>query len=278
MRKIYHHICGACPVRISRHHKHTLQDVAKFGIAPLTAIERNVPGGSFIVPAALTAVNPVLGAAYEGDKNWSQTGNIGSAATAAGTSYVAGQLGSALGDYAGNALNLGTIGSNLGSTANVENSISSTLGNAGIGMDTANSIGGNIANKTIGSLGGQAAGNAYAQNLSAPTPAAQGPATFTPTRADELAEPTSLSAFGNQTGDQLASNIATQGVYGSGEGPQEQSYFNNLINRRLVDQSGNVGDISSVTPIEQSYLSKLGLGGYSNSKDLLEAMSKWSPT
>lgn len=278
--RIIHTISGFNSELVIKRHKSTLQKAVKFGNAPLEAIERNVPGGSFIVPAALSLIpvaGPAVAAAYEGSKNWSHTGNIGSALKAGATSYISSKIGASLGDYAGNSLNLGTVGSNLGGAANVENGIASTLGGAGVGQETANAIGGTIANKSIGSLAGQAAANSYSEDLAAPPEpmAAPGPAPFSASRQEQSALPGSLQGFGGLDVNQQATNIATQGVYGQGEGPQEASYFNNLINRRLVDESGKVGDISSIQPIEQSYLQKLGLGGYSNSKDLLEAMSKW---
>ncbi len=90
--------------------------------------------------------------------------------------------------------------------------------------------------------------------------------------------PPSLSGLGQLTPAQRTSNIATKGVYGEGADTPEQKYFLNQINRRLVDESGNVdAGMDDISAIEQSYLQKLGLGGYGNTSNLLEAISKWKP-
>lgn len=184
--------------------------------------------------------------------------------------YGGSEIGGAIGDKLG----LGTIGSNFGSGANVENNIANAAGNF-IGQDSANALGGVIANTGIGTAAGGFAGNSLADSLSPSKTEPSGVAPFSPVRADQQNIPESLKGFGSLDANQQASNIATQGVYGQGNGPEEQGYFNNLINRTLVDPTGKVNDISSLSPIDNSYLQKLGLGGYSNSNDLLEAMSKW---
>ena len=45
------------------------------------------------------------------------------------------------------------------------------------------------------------------------------------------------------------------------------------IGTHLIDSITN--EINSLPGVESSYLQKLGLGGYNNSNDLLEAISKW---
>lgn len=105
--------------------------------------------------------------------------------------------------------------------------------------------------------------------------AAAGPAPFAPSRQAQKELPSSLQGFGSLSPDQQASNIATQGTFGTGLGPQEQDYFLNLVNRQLVDETGGVQDLNTLNPIQNSYLSNLGLGGQSNSRNLLEAISKW---
>jgi hypothetical protein len=157
-----------------------------------------------------------------------------------------------------------------------------TIGNV-LGKSAGNALGSTIANTSIGSAIGSYAGNAlggsYADSIipqddmstdqEAPTP-------FSPTRQAQLEAPNSLSGFSSLTPDQVSSNLATQGVYGGGLGPEEQGYFTNMINRKLVDDAGNVdSNLNDVSDIEKSYLSQLGLSGYGNPRDLLEALSKW---
>lgn len=110
-------------------------------------------------------------------------------------------------------------------------------------------------------------------NSDVPGPTA--PAPFQPKHEDNISLPGSLSGLSGLSSDQIGSNIATKGVYGGGEGPEENSYFANLINHKLISDSGQVsGDTSSISPIEGSYLNQLGLGGYSNPNDLLQSISK----
>lgn len=102
---------------------------------------------------------------------------------------------------------------------------------------------------------------------------------FTPSQQPGLAAPADLANYTNSalSPDQTLSGIATKGVYGGGLGPQEQQYFLNLVNNRLVDQTGKVAnDTSSLNPVENSYLSQLGLGGYSNPTDLLRGISQYA--
>lgn len=100
---------------------------------------------------------------------------------------------------------------------------------------------------------------------------------FTPQQQPGLAAPNSLANYTSSalSPDQTLSGIATKGVYGGGNGPEEQKYFLNLVNNRLVDPQGNVGDMNQLNPIENSYLSQLGLGGYGNSTDLLKGISNY---
>lgn len=254
MKIIHHRISGFNPVFIPNFHKHTIQKAL-----PIVA---TVAGAYFGGPIGAAAAN---GAANKLEGN-----SWGDSLKSAGLTYAGSELGSSLiGDK------LGTVGSAFGNGANVENSLANLAGNF-LGEDSANALGATVANTSIGSLAGGYAGNSLADSMKpAKMDNPAGPTPFSPSRQGQADLPSSLQSFGSLDPGQQASNIATQGVYGAGEGPQEASYFNNLINRRLVDDSGNVGDISSIQPIEQSYLQKLGLGGYSNSKDLLEAMSKW---
>jgi hypothetical protein len=196
--------------------------------------------------------------------SYSQNHNLGGALLSAGGSFVGSNLaGNILGDK------LGTIGSGF----------NSVLGND-LGSTAANAIGPTLANTTISSVLGGNVGSTLASSLAGTaknaSPSGEGatPA-FKPTQQSEMALPFSLQGLGGLTTQQQGSNIATKGVYGGGEGPDENSYFLNLINRRLVDPQGNVGDMKNVSPIENSYLAQLGLGGSSNAKNLLQAISNW---
>ena len=257
MKPTHHHF-HAAPSGVQRHHKKALPTI-------LTIVGAAV-GAPYIGAMAGGAVGAGLGTKLSG-------GSWGDALKSGAFTYGGSQIGGLIGDKLG----AGTIGSNFGK-AGANNAFGPSFMNSGlgdiIGKSAANQLGAGIANTSLGSAIGGFYGNKMAE--SAPkAPEMQGPKPFVPTRAGEQQAPDSLKSFGGVGADQLSSNLANQGVYGSGNGPQEQAYFTNLINRRLVDESGKVGDISTLKPIENSYLQNLGLGGYSNSKDLLEAMSKW---
>jgi hypothetical protein len=230
---------------------------------------------SIALPAIAATVTTVAGfpefapyaaAAASGANTYSQTHNVGQSLASAGGSYVGSNIGGSVlggtGGTVGNALN-----TTLGSTA--ANAIGPTLGS-------------NIVGQNLGALAGNAIGSniggTLASSLTSPkNTASQGtqPTPFAPKQQAAQSLPLSLQSLGGLTDQQQSSNIATGGVYGGGEGPQENSYFLNLINRRLVDDSGKVGDTSGLSPIENSYLAQLGLGGMSNSKNLLQAISNW---
>lgn len=251
---------------------------------PLKFVQNSLPTIGAIIGSAVPGVGTAAGAA------------LGAAAGGAAKGALEGQgLGGSLregafsgaGAYAGNVIG-DTLGSQLGGT------LGRTVGDVGVsniptsalGSYALNAIPASLANSSIGSILGGAAGMSAADNVmqsdragmpNIPNPAATGTSPFMPKQENEQQTPASLSALGSLTDTQKSSNLATQGVYGGGNGAEEQKYFTNLLNRRLVDSGGNVSDMSGVSPIEQSYLQKLGLSGYGNSKDLLEAISKWKP-
>lgn len=232
------------------------------------------------VPIALAvAGQPELAAAATGLEDYSTTRSIGKSLEGAGLSYA----GNAIGSQLGNAIVPSSIGDAIGSTASNAVGAADAGINSALGQGFSQTASNALLNTGVGSaLGGFAGGN-FAQSLAPQKSSSQPtvdnnsltPAPFTPTRAPQIQLPGSLSGLSSMTPDQQTSNLATQGVYGGGLGPQEQSYFTNLVNNQLVDPSGKVGNISSLSPIEDSYLSQLGLGGQSNSTDLLGAISKW---
>lgn len=135
---------------------------------------------------------------------------------------------------------------------------------------------------TIGGLAAAGSGAAglldSGSNTSGSADIGQGLSSFTPSQQSIFGAPQSLSNYTSpgMDSDQTLSGIATKGVYGGGNGPEEQKYFLNLINNRLVDPQGKVGDMASLNPIENSYLSQLGLGGYGNTSDLLKGISNYN--
>lgn len=207
---------------------------------------------------------------------------------------IGGSIGAGLGTLATgggvkNALLSGVgsaIGGNLGAGAFGGANIGSTLGSAGLG-DLGAALGANISNIGIGAALGGYAGSDIAQGLfgssnagkstSAIPAAPPGLTPFTPKREEERAPPASLQGFSSLTPEQQSSGLANQGVYGSGVGPEESTYYLNMINRRLVDDSGKVSENANLSPIELSFLNKLGLGGYGSTSSLLEGISKWRP-
>lgn len=232
-----------------------------------------------LVPIAATiagnAILPGIGGAIGSGIGTKVTGGSwGDALKSGAFSYAGGKIGGAIGNSdIGKSLGLGgTVGDAAGFTSNAFKTQAGTMG-ADFGDIAANSITSAPLASTLGAYAGNSMASP-APKISGP----QGPTPFSPTQQAAQALPGSMSAFGSLTPEQQSSNIATQGVYGGGAGPSEQSYFMNLMNRRLVDGQGKVDEnMSDISPIENSYLSQLGLGGYGNTKSLLEAMSKWSP-
>lgn len=242
--------------------------------------------GPYIGPAVASYFGGPLGyAAASGIRNgveasfkgapWQQAALSG--AENAGISYGAGQLGAAAGQYAGNALQGSDLGSFLQSTpaANAGNVIGgdamSSL--APIGSFAGNAFGGTTTGEAIGSfLGHQSADNATAYN---PAPSAPGIAAFSPSQSPQVGIPQSLSQFGSLSPQQQSSNIASKGVYGGGQGPDETNYFLNLMNRQLFDQGGNVAqNTNGIAPVDMSFLNQLGISG-SSPTDLLKGISQY---
>lgn len=160
------------------------------------------------------------------------------------------------------------IGAGLGSVfPGVGTALGGSLGSA---------FGGDFFGKAAGGLISAVGPSLFGGDDDGPSaPAAPSP--YVPQQDPAMGLPASLSQFGNFSPNQQSTNIATQGTYGGGEGPEENKYFLNLINRRLVDQTGKVGDTSGINPVENSFLSTLGLGGYTDSNDLLTKIHGYKP-
>lgn len=234
---------------------------------------------SVVLPAVAAIASTALGfpefapyaaAATSGGQTYAQTHNLGQSLASAGGSFVGSNIGGALlGDTGG------TVGNALQSTIgqSAANAIGPSLGGnivgANLGSFAGNALGGNI--------GGDVASSLFAGKGKPIATPSNGASPFSPSQQPEKSLPLSLQGnFGSLTDQQRGSGIATQGVYGGGNGPEENAYYLNLINRRLVDQGGHVAsDLSGINPVENSYLSQLGLGGKSNPTDLLQAIQGW---
>lgn len=200
----------------------------------------------------------------------------GGALGAAG-SYVGG----ALGNEAGSALSnngFTSAGNFLNQTP--ANALGDSVGGQAVGsVAPFGSFAGNALGSTsIGSLAGSGAADALTSNMNSqalngmfPPAAASG---FSPTMSPQMGLPQSLSQFGSLNPNQQASNIASQGVYGGGNGPDETNYFLNLMNRQQFT-NGNLNQQTNLSPIDQSYLSQLGISNYSNPTGLLQGISQY---
>lgn len=233
--------------------------------------------GPYLAPLGLTlAGQPELAAAYSGQRSSNKTGNPLSGVLSGIGTYAGNAAGSALGsslaDSTGGLLAktpsnaLGDLfgGETVGALSPIGSSAGNALGSANLGSFLGGALGSNVGGQMGEQLGGGAA------------PPSTDPTPFNPTRAPSLGLPQSLSQFGSLDQDQQLSNVANKGVYGGGNSPDESKYFLNLVNNRLVDQTGNVGGMDQLNPIENSYLAQLGLGGYGNSNDLLKGIQNYS--
>lgn len=212
---------------------------AGIGSGVTTGVETGSP-----VSGLLSGIGSGLGSYAGGQLLGPELGGIGGSANAISGGATPGFLGQDLGGFAGNALAGQTLGGIAGST--VGGSIGSDLGTMAGGMlNPMNSGGGS------------------------------GPPGFSPTMSPQMGLPQSLSQFGNLNPNQQASNIATKGVYGGGNGPDETNYFLNLMNRQQFDQNGNLGSSVNSSPIDQSYLSQLGISGYNDPTSLVKGISQY---
>lgn len=230
-----------------------------------------------IIGSAIPGVGTALGAAIGGAVGGAVGGGGLKGALLGGVTGYAGNV-------IGNSLS-GPITSSL-SKAGASNTLANKLANTSIGRLASNVAGPVSGSALLGGAAANYAGNAIASQIGEaimPTQEESGtrpetPKPFQPTRNVQLELPGSLGQFKDLDERQQSTNLANQGVYGGGLGSEENTYFTNLINRRLIDTSGNVAsDFSGLAPVESSYLTQLGLGGQSNPRSLLEALSKWRP-
>lgn len=247
--------------------------------------------GSAILPGVGTSLGLSLGSAgggaigagigsglATGVETGSPIAGLTSGITSGVGSYAGGKLlGPALEGLGGN-VNPASGGTNPGFMGTP---LAKSLGDAGLGS-TQDVFGGSTPGSLVGSSIGSSVSKGMADSLSpgifdAPQQPSSSVAGFSPSRQSSMNLPTSLSSYQNLDPMQQATNIASKGVYGGGQGPDEKNYFLNLINRQLVGDNGQVaGDTSSINPVENTFLSQLGLGGYKNPNDLLKGISQYS--
>lgn len=198
-------------------------------------------------------------------------------------------IGTGAGSYAGSQLlgpALGGIGGGTdavsgGQTAGflgqpVAKSLSDTALSGAANSVFDGSTGGDILGGAVGSAVGSNVAQSAAPSMFMPSVSTDD-ATHAqdPRQQSPMQLPGSLSSYGNLNPQQQSTNLATHGVYGGGNGPQEQNYFLNLINRQLVDPSGNVAaNTNSLAPVDMSYLNQLGISG-STPTDYLKGISKF---
>lgn len=117
-----------------------------------------------------------------------------------------------------------------------------------------------------------------APNLAAATP-------FSPTKPAAMAMPSDLSGmsvggqlFGTLDPTQQRSYLATQGSQGGGLSGDSKDYYMNLLQRNLIDDSGQQQNINSaLLPVERNYISSLGLPT-GNTQDFFQALQQPATT
>lgn len=231
-----------------------------------------IAGGALgsVVPGVGTAIGAAIGS---GLKTGVETGDPLAGLVTAGTSYLGSEIGGELlGDTLGGIANDAGFGASLGPGSTIGEFAGGALLDAPVGSIVGSSIGSSLGESFF-------PGNAIRENnifsgLGLTDVAGAAAAPFEPKREEAMARPSSFQAFGSLSPEQETSAIATQGVYGGGVGKQEQDYYQNLINRQLVDEGGGLRDVGQLSPINRGYLSQLGYG-QGNTRDLLEAMQKW---
>lgn len=223
------------------------------------------------------AIGAGIGAGLNtGIKTGNPLAGLASGVAAGGGSYLGGSiLGPEIGGI-GSSSGAGTV-SGAASPGFMGTPLAASLGDAG--LSGASSVFGSA---TPGTLAGSSIGSSVAQNATESSlpgmykSNTQDASPWQPTRQDQMNLPTSLSGYQNLDPLQQATNIASKGVYGGGQGKDETNYFNNLINRQLIGDNGQVaGNTNSINPVENSFLSQIGLGGYGSPGDLLQKISNY---
>lgn len=202
-----------------------------------------VPGNTFLDDLAAPAIGfaiggPVGAAVGSGVDTTGQTGSLMAGIGAGVGSYAGGSFGAPYGS---------AVQANIGSQ--IYNTTTGALAGSYLGSKIGSSVGGSVSAPKYDKSGNLVTSGSILPNTED---------TFKPTRETESALPSNLSNLSGLTGAQQGSYLASQGVFGKGVGEKEQRYFENLLNRRLVDDSGNVGDFSGIAPVELQYAGQLG--------------------
>lgn len=208
---------------------------------------------------------PAIHAGYSGITTGVQTGDplrgLEAGAIGGATAYAGNAVGSELGSNAFGNTSLGNL------TSSAQNAFEDSTG-----LAFGSTIGG-----ALGTQAGGAVGDSVTNSLNPTQPDLGGTGVpgFSPSKQPSMGLPQSLSQFGSLDPTQQATNIASKGVYGGGNGPDEQNYFLNLINRQLFDPSGNVAaNTNNLAPVDMSYLNQLGISG-STPTDYLKGISQY---
>ncbi len=228
------------------------------------------------------ALSPLLGGAIGSGIGSGITTGVKTGNPLAGLG--AGVLGG-VGSYAGGSL----LGPELGSIGSSTNAISggTTPGFLGqtLGDFAGNSIPEGLSSATLGGLAGSSVGSSVGSQIGGQTglDLTGGPSGVTTNTAFDASKsgqpamglPQSLSQLSGLDQNQQATNIASKGVYGGGQGQDETNYFLNLMNRQLFDQGGNVAqNTNGIAPVDMSFLNQLGISG-SSPTDLLKGISQY---
>lgn len=241
----------------------------------ISAIDSVPVVGPYLAPAALAlSGNPELAALYAGVSTGEKTGSPLSGLLAGAGSYAGNAVGASLGQSVANGLG-GTV------AQTPANALGNLFGGSAVGAAApfGSFVGNALGSSSIGSIGGAAlGGNVGAQaasGLNPQSPQLDAVPGFSPSQQPSLGLPQSLSQLSGLDPTQQTTNIASKGVYGGGQGPQENNYFLNQINRQLFDQNGNVQSNLNLPQIDMSYLNQLGISG-STPTDILKGISQYS--
>lgn len=218
-----------------------------------------------------TPLGPVAGAALGGYLGAQDGGGIIGGLTGAAGGYFGGSaLSGAIAGAQGLPL-AGTIGPTSGGLSGALSGAASGLTGAAssLGLSSGASQILNTVSSASGLLGlGSAAVSPVSQKQTLAKQAVSDPTTvapFVPKRPDAQARPDSLNELAGFSPEQERSALATQGL-NSGLGGVEQSYYRNLLQRSLIGEGGQVGNINSLMPIESSYFSRQG----TNTSDIMK--------
>jgi len=225
---------------------------------------------SIAVPAIGTAIaGPIGGAVASGLYSGIKSGDPLKGLAAAGGSY--------LGSSIGSGLTSSTVGTGLGLGGGVLSALPENILNTNLGGAVGGFLGGGLAESLVGSDSGKISKTNVPQvaQIASPAPILKNPETgYKPTRMPQVSSGSLADSLSGLSPIQQVSGLATEGYYGSGLGKDEQNYWLNMVNRRLVDDSGTVDpDLQELLPIEQSYLSQLGIQG--RPVDILQGIEKY---